>query len=59
MPLISYVKTTTNKQYSYLRVTVIRIDAHPVGENLTNTPHTLHAQSTYGHRPYVSHVVHI
>jgi hypothetical protein len=27
--------------YSYLRVAVIRIDVHPVGENSTNTPRTL------------------
>jgi hypothetical protein len=56
-PLINYVKTVTNKRYSYLRVTAIRIDVHPVGENLTNTPHASHAQSTYGPRPYVSHAV--
>jgi hypothetical protein len=30
----------TNKQYSYLRVTMIWIDVHPVGENLS-THHTL------------------
>jgi hypothetical protein len=35
----------------------IQIDVHPAGENQTNTPHTSHAQSVYGHRPYVSHVV--
>jgi hypothetical protein len=45
--------------YSYPRVTVIRIDVHPVGENLTNTPHTFHAQSAYGPRSYISHMVHI
>jgi hypothetical protein len=32
IPLISYVKIVTNKWYSYLRVAVIRIDAHPAGE---------------------------
>jgi hypothetical protein len=31
----------------------------PAGENLANTPHTFHAQSVYGVRPYISHVVHI
>jgi hypothetical protein len=57
MSFISYVKTTTNKRYSYPRVTVIRIDVHPTGENSTNTPHASHTQSTYGPRPYVSHAV--
>jgi hypothetical protein len=47
----------TNKWYSYLRVTVIRIDVHPIGENTTNMPYTSHAQSVYGPRPYISHVV--
>jgi hypothetical protein len=42
-----------------MRVTVIRIDVHPAGENPTNTPYTFHAQSVYGPGPYVSHVVHI
>jgi hypothetical protein len=46
-----------NKRYSYLRVAAIQIDVYPVGENLTNTPHASHAQSAYGPRPYVSHVV--
>jgi hypothetical protein len=56
-PLINYVKTATNKRYSYPRVAVIRIDAYHTGENPTNTPHTSHAQSAYGPRPYVSHAV--
>jgi hypothetical protein len=43
MTLIIYVKTTTNKRYSYPRVVVIRIDVHPVGKNLTNMTHTFHA----------------
>jgi hypothetical protein len=34
MQLISYVKTATNKRYSYPRVAEIRIDVHPAGENL-------------------------
>jgi hypothetical protein len=55
--LINYVKTVTNKRYSYLRVAAIRIDVHPAGENPTNTPHTSYPQSAYGSRPYVSHVV--
>jgi hypothetical protein len=59
MPLISYVKTATNKWYSYPRVTAIRINIHPVGENPTNTPHVFHTQSVYGHRSYISHVVHV
>jgi hypothetical protein len=46
-----------NKRYIYLRVTAIQIDAHPAGENLTNTQHASHAQSVYGPRPYVSHAV--
>jgi hypothetical protein len=33
--------TATNKRYSYLRVTVIRIDVHVTGENPTNTTRTL------------------
>jgi hypothetical protein len=28
--------TATNKWYSYLRVTVIQIDVHPIGENPNN-----------------------
>jgi hypothetical protein len=51
--------TATNKQYSYLRVTVIRINVHPTGENPTNTSHAFHAQLAYGSRPYISHVVHV
>jgi hypothetical protein len=47
--------TATNKRYSYLRVAEIRIDVHPAGENPINTPHALHAQFTYGPRPYISH----
>jgi hypothetical protein len=52
-----YMMTATNKWYSYLRVTAIWINAHPVGENLTNTPHTSYTQSVYGLKPYISHVV--
>jgi hypothetical protein len=46
----------TNKRYSYLRVTTIRIDVHPIGENPINTPHAFHAQFTYGPRrqPFTS-----
>jgi hypothetical protein len=39
MPLISYMKTAMNKRYSYPRVMAIRIDVHPVRENLINTTH--------------------
>jgi hypothetical protein len=46
--------TATNKQYSYPRVAAIRIDIHPAGENPINTPHTFHARSMHGHRPYIS-----
>jgi hypothetical protein len=46
--------TTTNKRYSYLRVTVIRINVHPTRKNLINTPHTFHARSVYGPQPYIS-----
>jgi hypothetical protein len=49
--------TTTNKQYSYPRVTAIQINVHPTEENPINTPHTSHAQSAYGPKPYVSHAV--
>jgi hypothetical protein len=55
--LINYVKTVTNKRYSYPRVTVIWIDVHPTGENQTNMPYAFHAQSAYDPRPYVSHTV--
>jgi hypothetical protein len=51
--------TATNKRYSHLSVTAIRIDVHPAGENPTNTSHAFHAQSAYDSRPYVSHVVHV
>jgi hypothetical protein len=47
--------------YSYLRVTAIRIDVHPVGENPTNTTCTLsmpvHIRSAYascGWSPYMA-----
>jgi hypothetical protein len=60
MSLISYVKTVTNKRYSYLRVTMIRIDVHPVGENLIHTTRTLpmpvhvcHMYAFYGQSTYV------
>jgi hypothetical protein len=55
--LINYVKTAMNKRYSYPRVTMIQIDVHPTGENLTNMPHAFHTQSAYGPKPYVSHAV--
>jgi hypothetical protein len=48
------VMTATNKRYSYLRVTVIRIDVHHIGENLIKTPHAFHARLTYGTGPYIS-----
>jgi hypothetical protein len=59
MLLISYVKTATNKRYSYLRVTTIQMDVHHVGKNPINTSHSFHTHSEYGHQPYVSHVVHV
>jgi hypothetical protein len=59
MSLISYAKPVMNKRYSYPRVTAIRIDVHHARGNLTNTTQAFHAQSAYGPRPYVSHVVHI
>jgi hypothetical protein len=57
MPLISYVKTATNKRYSYMRVAAIQIDVYLAGENSTNTTHAFYAQSAYGPRPYISHMV--
>jgi hypothetical protein len=57
--LLYYVMTETNKRYSYSRVVAIGIDVHLAGENLTNTARAFHAQSTYGHRLYVSHVIHV
>jgi hypothetical protein len=56
--LISYYAiTATNKRYSYPRVAAIQIDIHSVGKNLANMLHASHAQSAYGPRPYVSHMV--
>jgi hypothetical protein len=52
--LIYYMMTATNKRYSYLRVTVIRIDLHPVGEIPINTPHVFHARFAYAPGPYIS-----
>jgi hypothetical protein len=46
--------TTTNKRYSYSRVAAIRIDVHPAGENLIDTPHAFHAWFAYGPGPYIS-----
>jgi hypothetical protein len=40
--------------YSYPRVAMIWIDVHPVGENPTNTPHTLHT-SVHVHPAYASY----
>jgi hypothetical protein len=37
------------------RVTAIRIDIHPVGKNLINTPHAFHARFAYGLGPYISY----
>jgi hypothetical protein len=51
--------TVANKQYSYLRVTVIQIDVHPVGENLTNTTYASHIESAYDPRPHISHMVNV
>jgi hypothetical protein len=53
------VMTVTNKRYSYMRVMMIRIDVHLVGENPMNTPHAFDVQSAYDLRPYVSHTVHV
>jgi hypothetical protein len=57
--LIYYAMAATNKRYSYPRVAMIQIDVYPAGENTTNTLHAFYAQSAYGHRPYVSHVVYV
>jgi hypothetical protein len=53
--------TATNKQYSYLRIVVIRIDVHPVGKTLINMTRTLTtpvyvrpAYASYGQSPYVT-----
>jgi hypothetical protein len=46
--------TVINKRYPYLRVTAIRIDVHPVGENPINTPQAFHARFAYGPGPYIS-----
>jgi hypothetical protein len=47
--------TVANKQYSYLRVAMIRIDVHSAGENLINMPHIFHARFVYGPGLYISH----
>jgi hypothetical protein len=59
--LIYYVMTATNKQYSYPRVTVIRIDVHLEGKNPTNMTHMLltlvHVRpvyASYERSPYVA-----
>jgi hypothetical protein len=45
------VKTTMKSDYSYPRVVAIRIDVHPVEENLIHTTRTLptpvHIRPTY------------
>jgi hypothetical protein len=53
--------TAANKQYSYPRVTAIRINVHPTRENMINTTHTLptvvHIRPAYascGQSPYVA-----
>jgi hypothetical protein len=46
--------TATNKWYSYPRVTVIKINVHPVGKNPINMPHTFHARFAYAPGPYTS-----
>jgi hypothetical protein len=51
MQLISYVKTATNKRYSYPRVAVIWIDVHPVGE----TQPTHHTHPTLSPRMVLDH----
>jgi hypothetical protein len=47
MSLISYVKTATNKRYSYLRVVAIRISIHPTGETWYTWHVCFPRQSTY------------
>jgi hypothetical protein len=57
MTLISYMKTTMNKQ---LLISESRGDSNrctPYGGNLINTTHAFHAQFAYDPRPYVSHVI--
>jgi hypothetical protein len=51
---VIYMMTATNKRYSYLRATAIRIDVHSAGENPINTPHTFHTRFVYGPGPYIS-----
>jgi hypothetical protein len=50
--------TATNKRYSYPIVAAIQIDVHPAEENPISTPHTFHARSAYGPRPYISRSPH-
>jgi hypothetical protein len=59
MSLISYMKTTMNKQ---LLISKSRGDSNwctPCKGNLINTLHAFHAWSAYDHQPYISHVVRI
>jgi hypothetical protein len=50
--------TATNKRYSYLRVTVIRIDVHPTGET-RSTHHTFFTLDPRMVPNHTSHVVHV
>jgi hypothetical protein len=49
--------TATNKRYSYLRITVIRIDVHPAGET-RSTCYTLFTLDSRRVSDHTSHVVH-
>jgi hypothetical protein len=49
-----YAMIATNKRYSYLRVTMIRIDVHHIVENPINMPHAFHARFAYGPGSYIS-----
>jgi hypothetical protein len=50
--------TGTNKQYSYLRVVLIRIDVHPAGVT-RSTRHTLSTLNTCMVPDHTSHVVRV
>jgi hypothetical protein len=61
MPLISYVKTATNKRYSYPRVAAIQIDVHSAGKNpihmtcmLPPLIHVYPAYTSYEQSTYVT-----
>jgi hypothetical protein len=50
--------TAANKLYSYPTVAAIRIDVHPAGETLINTPQAFHPRFAYDPGPFISRGLH-